>query len=164
MMKREFDNTSEIWKDISWTDGKYQVSNLGNVRHVWKKRKNVLSPYATGGGYLCVNINNRRAKVHKLVADAFILNINEYPQIDHINRNKIDNRRENLRFVTPSDNNRNRSNNHRITIGNETMCIAEWSEKTGVSADCIRKRLKNGWNPCDAILKPTRKKRVKKHE
>ena len=154
-MKREFDNTSEIWKDIPWTDGKYQISNYGNARRTCNKR--VLKPYASKGGYLTLNICGKRAKVHKLVADAFILNINGYPQIDHINRNNVDNRKENLRYATNVMNQRNKSSNHMVTIGNETKCLAEWGESVGISVNCIKMRLARGWNIYDAILKPLQK-------
>ena len=157
-MKREFDNSSEIWKDIPNTDGKYQISNYGNVRR--KSNGRLLTPYAVRGGYLMVHLPKKRAKVHRLVADAFILNINGYPQVDHVNRDRTDNRKTNLRYATNSMNQRNKANNRMITINGETRCVAEWSERVGVSQECIKMRLTRGWNEYDAILKPLQNKEV----
>lgn len=159
-MKREFDNTSEIWKDIPNTDGQYQISNFGNVRRVLKHGYREIKGYPTGKGYLTIHIKGKRLKIHKLVADAFILNVNEYPQIDHINKCKTDNRKSNLRYVTRFGNARNKTNNHLLTINGETKCIAEWSEIGGVAQKNILKRLKLGWDVEKAVFQPTRAKRV----
>lgn len=154
-MKREFDNTSEIWRDISNTGGQYQISNFGKVRRVLKSGYKELKGYPTHGGYLTFNLKGKRRKAHKMVADAFILNINEYPQVDHINRNKVDNRKSNLRYVTESKNSRNKINNHVLTIGNKTKCIAEWSDISGVNRKTIFKRLEMGWDSERAVFTPT---------
>ena len=56
--------------------------------------------------------NNRMFKVHRLIALAFIPNPHNKPFIDHINRIRDDNRIENLRWVTSTENNKNRINNN----------------------------------------------------
>ena len=65
-------------------------------------------------GYLMVQIKGKDYKVHRLVAECYIPNPENKKEIDHINRNKLDNRVENLRWVTRSENNRNRSVNDRV--------------------------------------------------
>lgn len=50
----------------------------------------------------------------------------------------------NCRWVTQKEQNRNYSRNHRITFNGETLCIAEWSEKTGINRATILYRLQNG--------------------
>ena len=67
-----------------------------------------------GRGYLTVQINGKAYLVHRLVAEAFIGPIPDGCQIDHINRNRQDNRCENLRIITPSGNNRNTRANDRV--------------------------------------------------
>lgn len=92
----------EKWRDIHGTDGKYQVSNFGKVRSTTK----ILKLYHTKCGYLIVNLGskNRHRLVHRLVAETFIENPNNKPQVNHINGDKTDNRVENLEWCTSSEN------------------------------------------------------------
>mgnify|MGYP003417599997 CR=1 FL=1 len=65
-------------------------------------------------GYFKVRIKGKDYKVHRLVAECYIPNPENKPFIDHINRNKVDNRVENLRWATNSDNQRNTTRNDRV--------------------------------------------------
>lgn len=107
----------EIWKDIEDYEG-YQVSNLGRVRSLdrynsrgyWIKGC-ILKPTMDKKGYLNVGLSKNNQgktfKVHRLVALHFIPNIENKPEIDHINTIKTDNRAINLRWVTPKENSNN---------------------------------------------------------
>lgn len=104
----------EIWRDIKGYEGKYQVSNFGNVRslmyHNTKgiKRISLLKPATDGKGYLRCALSKNNIlttfKVHRLVAQAFIPNPNNYPQINHIDGNKKNNKVDNLEWCTNSIN------------------------------------------------------------
>ena len=108
----------EIWKDIPGFDSRYQISNLGNVKvkqyirsngkGVFLTKEKLLKPFIEHGGYqkivLYSNGKNKRMKVHRLVAMAFIPNPYNKPEIDHVNTNTLDNRVENLRWVTSKEN------------------------------------------------------------
>lgn len=95
----------EIWKDIEGYEGLYQVSNLGRV----KKLPTILKNSLDKQGYEVVQLVNENGKkkvlkIHRLVANAFIENTENKPQVDHINTIRNDNRVENLRWVTPKEN------------------------------------------------------------
>jgi hypothetical protein len=94
---------NEVWKNIDNADG-FMVSNLGRILEGDK----ILLPVINKGGYCLVSIkkNKKRKyyKLHRLVAEAFIPNPNNKPEVDHINTDKTDNRVENLRWVTHFEN------------------------------------------------------------
>ena len=58
-------------------------------------------------GYYYIQLRGKHYLFHRVIAMAFIPNPNNLPQIDHINRIRTDNRIENLRWVTPKENNDN---------------------------------------------------------
>ena len=96
----------EIWKPIIGFDGKYDVSNLGNVRNA--TRGNILKPNKNMFGYAqyCLRMNGKghSKRGHRLVAEAFIPNPNELPQVNHIDGNKMNNKVDNLEWVTDKEN------------------------------------------------------------
>ena len=108
-----FFNMEEIWKTIE-NNPNYEVSNMGNVRSVDRfvncnggvafRKGKMLKKYLSKRGYYVVNLSAKQYKVHRLVAEAFIPNPDNKPQIDHINTDKTDNSVENLRWVTNKEN------------------------------------------------------------
>ena len=97
---------NEIWKEIEGYEGKYEVSNLGNVRSLKYARSNKvkLLKQASDHGYKRVNLfkNGKRKShwVHRLVAIAFLPNPNNLPQVNHKDENKTNNRMDNLEWCT----------------------------------------------------------------
>ena len=105
-------NKIEEWKPVKNFEGLYEVSNLGRIKSLYKNGKEkILKPMKHRDGYLVVNLykNGKRkgCKVHRLVAQAFILNIDNKPEVDHINTIRDDNRVENLKWVTKKENRNN---------------------------------------------------------
>ena len=110
----------EIWKDVVGYEGKYKVSNFGRVFSLTRVRNNGGNIYkgrmlriATDKlGYRHATLLDgfggyKRIKVHRLVALAFIPNTQNKPQIDHIDCNPSNNNVNNLRWVTPKENQNN---------------------------------------------------------
>lgn len=108
----------EEWRDVVGFEGLYKVSSLGRVIRLSKKSRNgtckfILKPSLRkdydhfGYNYIKLIDYNGKYKsffVHRLVANAFIANPNNYKEIDHINCNRKDNRVENLRWCNHSSN------------------------------------------------------------
>ena len=95
----------EIWKDIRDYEGLYQISNKGNVKSIGNnktKKEKILKSSVDTIGYLfvglCKNGVQKRYFVHRLVAQAFIQNPNNYPQVNHKDENKQNNCVKNLEY------------------------------------------------------------------
>ena len=110
----------EIWKDIKGYKGLYQVSNYGKVRSlerlIWIKRNNCFGKFKSNllnqetgiNGYpkviLCKKNLPKTYLVHRLIAIAFIPNIYNKQEVNHLNGIKTDNRLKNLEWTTLSEN------------------------------------------------------------
>ena len=102
----------EEWKDIPAYQGKYQVSNLGNVKSLNYNRtgeEKILKPVKGRDNYLhvylCKNGKQKNIKIHRLVAEAFIPKIDGKEFVDHIDGNRQNNNVNNLRWCTQAENN-----------------------------------------------------------
>ena len=97
----------EIWKDIKDYEGIYQISNIGRIKSLDRYCNNrlikgkILSPHLAKG-YLKINLyKNGKSKhfaIHSLVAEAFIPNPNNYPEVNHKDENKENNNVDNLEW------------------------------------------------------------------
>lgn len=108
----------EIWKDIKGYEGLYQVSNLGRVKSLTRKVKTfngvrtskgqLLKPLKTNRGYYRVDLRqnqtNKYVAIHRLVAEAFVPNPNNYHIVNHKDSNQTNNNADNLEWCTQSYN------------------------------------------------------------
>ena len=84
----------------------YSITEDGKV---WSHFKNkFIKPHINNRGYLCIRLHNKekslKTSIHRLVAIAYVKNIYNKSQVNHINGNKSDNRIENLEWVTHEEN------------------------------------------------------------
>lgn len=105
----------EIWEDVKGFEGYYQVSNFGRIKSLSRagsgrntKKDKILKNTYDKDGYICKCFYKKGkiygVKVHRLVAETFIPNPNNFPQVNHIDGNKQNNRVDNLEWVSQSKN------------------------------------------------------------
>jgi hypothetical protein len=98
----------EIWKDIEGYEGLYQVSNLGNVKSLYTNKNLSYIKCGRDREYLSVSLSkDKKLKIyyiHRLVAETFIDNPNNYPYVNHKDENKQNNCVNNLEWCSPKYN------------------------------------------------------------
>jgi len=113
----------EVWKDIKGYEGHYQVSDLGRVKSLARvkeirkgifgnKKENFLKSTKNRKGYLNLKLckktdgvcSEKSVVIHRLVANEFLENPLNKPQVNHKNGIKDDNKVDNLEWATGSEN------------------------------------------------------------
>ena len=117
----------EIFKDIEGYENLYQISDQGRVKALGNggsnaSKEKILKPVKDGKKYLRVNLykqgKRKMCKIHRLVAQAFIDNPNNYEEVNHRDENPANNAVQNLEWVTPKYNINYGTRNERVAESN----------------------------------------------
>ena len=121
--------SKEVWRDVKGYEGLYRVSSEGRVKSLKRKfidkigreryvKECILKPVIDRYGYLLVSLyaggKQKRHTVHRLVCEAFHENLDNKPQVNHINEIKTDNRASNLEWATARENSNFGTRNERL--------------------------------------------------
>jgi len=135
---------NEMWKDIKGYEGYYQVSNQSTVKSLdryanWKynQKQSIkgkilsINQYPNGYSYVSFSVNGKRRTqlLHRLVAQAFILNIENKPEVNHKDEDITNNKINNLEWMTSKEN---------ANYGTRNMKVAE---KNGIHVVQLSKDL-----------------------
>ena len=114
---QEYLKMTEKFISIKGFEGLYKISNLGVVMCCEKRRgtnfkclipEKVMKPYIEGAGYAIIHLTKNSAKitfrVHRLVANHFIPNPENKPEVNHKDGNKLNNAADNLEWCTRIEN------------------------------------------------------------
>ena len=117
---------NEIWKNVKGYEGIYEISNMGRLKshytvgrksHGDKSFEKIIKPAKCTNGYLeyhlCKKGKRKVVLAHRLVAEHFIDNPNNLPQVNHIDEDITNNCVENLEWVTPKQNANHGTRNER---------------------------------------------------
>ena len=147
--------TKEVWKDIEGYEGKYQVSDSGRVKSLnyrRSKKEKVIKSWKRKDGYLqvvlCKDGENKNYLVHRLVAQNFIPNSENLPEVNHKDEDKSNNAVNNLEWCDCSYNINYGTKKERgaKSQGKPVMCVEtntvyfstrEAQRKTGIHATNI---------------------------
>lgn len=135
----------EIWADINGYEGKYQVSNHGNVKNVgfYVKSKNNSKAYVnprmlkhlpTDIGYLRVCLSGKYFSVHRLVALHFIPNPEDKKTVNHKDGDKSNNHVNNLEWNTHSENLKHAFYNE-LNLGRKKLVL---NTETGIFYNSVK--------------------------
>lgn len=147
----------EIWKDVVGLEGKYKVSNFGNIKslnyrntgteHLLSQRRYDRN---NNKNYLKVFLAGKEYSIHRLVATAFIPNPNNLPCVNHKDENPSNNCVSNLEWCSYEYNCNygHRTNKCIDSLGKTVICI-----ETGKTYKSLREAERDTGTPHDGIAK-----------
>lgn len=135
---------NEIWKSVEEFNGLFEISNKGRLKRVLNSPNmpdnNILKGEITQHGYrqyhIKINGESFKRRAHRLVAQAFIENNKNLPQVNHIDGNKLNNNVENLEWCTQLENNR-----HALRTGLRQINLEQIRKAQKVSSEKQKKKV-----------------------
>lgn len=101
-----YSSTQEKWKKIVQLQNRYEISNQGRIRNATTLK--VLKTQISNSGYLRVAIRkegkSKQYSIHRLVAQYFVPNPLNKPEVNHKDENRLNNKADNLEWVTQKEN------------------------------------------------------------
>lgn len=146
---KNFMQEDEVWKDVVGYEGFFQVSSLGNIKSLQREvfcgksyprviKEKPMGRSLNKDGYYKVSLRNGKTHktptLHRLVAEAFIPNVDNKPVVNHINGIKTDNRIENLEWCTVKEN-----VVHAVKIGLQTGVLGEANHNCKITEENVYK-------------------------
>lgn len=124
----------EEWRDIIGYEGLYQVSNLGRVKNKHDKilKQQIRKGYCEVGLYKNNSKQPKLYKVHRLVAESFILNPNNLPCVNHKDENKKNNKIFNLEWCNHNYNDNYGTRNEKISKKQKCPIILQCDKNMNV--------------------------------
>lgn len=106
------DLEGEEWKPLAGYEEHYLASNMGRLKSTWHMKERIIGGCFDQDGYIKITLTNpdrsqstyRRARI---IAQTWIPNPENKPEIDHINTDRTDDRVDNLKWVTSKENKQN---------------------------------------------------------
>lgn len=141
MLENKQFQDEEIWKEIKGYEGLYAVSSKGRVKNLMSGK--VLKNRSNNHGYPYVSLfrgdgKPKNCTTHRLVAEAFIPNTLNLPQVNHIDENKHNNDVSNLEWVTASQNSRHSAHQQSCKINQLSLdgeFIREWESSMQIERE-----------------------------
>lgn len=126
-----------IWKDVNGYEGLYKVNQYGDVMSIARRGNrygtHIMKPQNDGHGYrqltICKDGKQKSVKVHRLVAEAFVPNPNNYTEVNHIDENRWNCNASNLEWC---------SRDYNVKYGSRTQKTARNVEMYSDSGEFIR--------------------------
>ena len=153
----------EIWKDIKGFEGRYKVSNFGNIMTFFRGEWKPKAPFITNNGYMYVTLYYRnkykKISVHRLVAETFVDGWFEGAEVNHKDLEKTNNKWDNLEWCTHKDNivhqiikyNRQAKQKYCAICGNKIS-----RDSRGLCLTCYKKqhteKAHNAWPSYDTLF------------
>ena len=149
----------EIWKPVVGLEGRYEISNLCRLKRLSRRikggnnqekngrviKEKIMKPYLYQNGYYGFTLGKKHYYLHRILAEAFIPNPENLPEVDHIDRNTVNNSLSNLRWADRVEQNNNRDLSNMIKKYSKTILqckdgkvIKEWTS--------IAEAVRNGYS------------------